>query len=85
MIYLALAVNLVTAALGAATLASYVFIYTPLKRITTLNTVIGAIPGALPPLIEFTRLPGKFRQRLVSLCNPLFLAIASFPRHRLDV
>lgn len=45
---LMLAVNQLTAFLGALTLASYLFIYTPLKRITTLNTLIGAIPGAIP-------------------------------------
>ena len=44
-------VNSLTALLGAATLLSYLFVYTPLKRITTLNTIIGAIPGALPPLM----------------------------------
>ncbi len=54
LIYLALAVNLLTSVLGAVTLASYVFIYTPLKRVTTLNTAIGAIPGALPPLMGWT-------------------------------
>lgn len=51
LIYLALAVNLLTSVLGAITLVSYVFIYTPLKRVTWLNTAIGAIPGALPPLM----------------------------------
>ena len=50
LIYLAMAVNPLTSLLGAVTLGSYVFVYTPLKRVTTLNTVIGAIPGALPPL-----------------------------------
>jgi protoheme IX farnesyltransferase len=48
---LAFLVNLLTALLGALTLLSYVLIYTPLKRVTTLNTAIGAIPGALPPLM----------------------------------
>src|SRR2546425_8167294 len=47
-LYLALAVNLLTAGLAALTLASYVLLYTPLKRKTTLNTLIGAVPGALP-------------------------------------
>jgi protoheme IX farnesyltransferase len=51
---LALAVNLLTSLLGAATLVSYLFIYTPLKRVTWLNTHIGAIPGALPPLMGWT-------------------------------
>lgn len=54
MAYLALAVNLLTSLLGAATLLSYVFVYTPLKRFTSLNTAIGAIPGALPPLMGWT-------------------------------
>jgi protoheme IX farnesyltransferase len=51
LIYLTLAVNPLTGLLGAITLGSYLFIYTPLKRVTTLNTVVGAIPGALPPLM----------------------------------
>ena len=54
LIYLAMAVNLLTSVLGAVTLISYVFIYTPLKRVTWLNTAIGAIPGALPPLMGWT-------------------------------
>ncbi len=83
MIYLALAVNLATAALGAATLLSYVFIYTPLKRITTLNTVIGAIPGALPPLMGWAAARGGISREgwslFAILCFwqlPHFLAIA---------
>ena len=45
--YLGIAVNLLTAGLAALTLASYVLFYTPLKRKTSLNTLIGAVPGAL--------------------------------------
>jgi protoheme IX farnesyltransferase len=44
--------------LTAATLVSYVFLYTPLKRVTTLNTLIGAVPGALPPVIGWTAMTG---------------------------
>jgi protoheme IX farnesyltransferase len=51
LIYLALKVNLLTAVLGAATLSSYLFVYTPLKRVTPFNTIVGAVPGALPPLM----------------------------------
>jgi protoheme IX farnesyltransferase len=51
LVHLALFVNLLTSLLGAITLLSYVLVYTPLKRVTTLNTAIGAIPGALPPLM----------------------------------
>jgi protoheme IX farnesyltransferase len=54
LIYLALAVNVLTSLIGAVTLASYVFIYTPLKRVTWLNTAVGAIPGALPPVMGWT-------------------------------
>jgi heme o synthase len=54
LIYLAVAVNLLTSLLGAITLITYVFVYTPLKRVTWLNTAIGAVPGALPPLMGWT-------------------------------
>jgi protoheme IX farnesyltransferase len=57
--YLALLVNPVTSVLGAVTLVSYLFIYTPLKRVTWLNTPIGAIPGALPPLMGWTAARGE--------------------------
>lgn len=50
-LYLAFAVNLISAILAAATIVIYLFAYTPLKRISTANTLVGAIPGALPPLI----------------------------------
>jgi protoheme IX farnesyltransferase len=59
LIYLAAAVNGITAAIGAVTLISYVLIYTPLKRVTWLNTAIGAIPGALPPLMGWTAARGE--------------------------
>jgi len=57
-IYLALAVNPLTAFLGAFTLTSYIFVYTPLKRISTACTIIGAIPGAIPPLMGWTAATG---------------------------
>ena len=50
-VYLAVATNLLAAIIAAATIVIYIFGYTPLKRITTTNTLVGAIPGALPPLI----------------------------------
>ena len=43
-------VNQLTATLGLATILLYLFVYTPLKKITWLNTTIGAIPGAMPAL-----------------------------------
>jgi len=59
LIYLALVVNLLTSVLAAITLVSYLFIYTPLKRVTWLNTAIGAVPGALPPLMGWTAARGE--------------------------
>jgi protoheme IX farnesyltransferase len=59
LLVLALAVNAPTAWLGALTLASYLFVYTPLKRLTAWNTAIGAIPGALPPLMGWTAARGE--------------------------
>jgi protoheme IX farnesyltransferase len=53
-VYLLYFVNALTAGLAALTLGSYVLLYTPLKRRTTLNTLIGAIPGALPILGGWT-------------------------------
>jgi protoheme IX farnesyltransferase len=51
--------NLLAGTLTAATIASYVLLYTPLKRFTTWNTLIGAIPGALPPLIGWAAAEGR--------------------------
>ena len=50
-LYLIWAVNLLSALLGLLTLASYLFLYTPLKTRTPLSTLVGAFPGAMPPLI----------------------------------
>ncbi|MDE0826498.1 MAG: heme o synthase [Akkermansiaceae bacterium] len=50
-IHLAVKVNIEAAYIAALTIGVYVFIYTPLKRKSSVNTLIGAIPGALPPLI----------------------------------
>ena len=46
--------------LSAITLVIYAFIYTPLKRGSEINTLVGAIPGALPPLIGATAVTGHF-------------------------
>jgi len=73
LLYLAYAVNLLTSFLGAATLASYLFVYTPLKRVTTLNTLIGAVPGAIPPLMGWTAARGEVSAAGWSLFAILFL------------
>ena len=48
---LAALTNIVAAAVAAFTIVTYVLVYTPLKPVTPLATIIGAVPGALPPLI----------------------------------
>lgn len=58
-LYLGVLVNWLTAFLGAFTLTSYVFVYTPLKRISTACTVIGAVPGAIPPLMGWAAATGS--------------------------
>ncbi len=57
-VYLALRVNALSAGLAAAAAASYVLLYTPLKRLTALCTLAGAIPGALPPMIGWSAAQG---------------------------
>ncbi len=57
--YLAAACNSLSATLAAVTVLLYVFAYTPLKRISTTNTLIGAIPGAIPPLIGWAAVRGE--------------------------
>lgn len=53
-VYLYLAVNQLTAALGLVVIVGYVLLYTPLKTKTSASTAIGAVPGALPPLMGWT-------------------------------
>ena len=57
-IHLAVKVGALPAILAAATVAIYVFIYTPMKRLSSLNTLVGAIPGAIPPVIGWTAVSG---------------------------
>lgn len=64
--------NLLTALLGALTFISYLYLYTPLKRRTTLNTVVGAIPGALPPLIGWAAVRGTLDIQALLLFAILF-------------
>jgi protoheme IX farnesyltransferase len=59
LIYLAVLVNPLTSVVGAVTSVSYLFIYTPLKRVSWLNTLVGAVPGALPPLMGWTAARGE--------------------------
>ena len=75
------------AIVAAAILLSYVLAYTPLKKKTTFNTLVGAIPGALPPLMGWAAAQGNFSYKAWTLFAiiffwqmPHFLAIAWFCR-----
>ena len=83
LLWLAQAVNLLTAVLGAATLAGYVFVYTPMKRVSSLATVVGAAPGAMPPVMGWAAYTGALGPGAWALFGilffwqlPHFLAIA---------
>ncbi len=73
-VYLALTVRQPLAIVAAAfAFASYVFLYTPLKRTTTLNTLVGAVPGAMPAVIGWTAVTNSFDPAAVVLFAVLFL------------
>jgi protoheme IX farnesyltransferase len=72
-LYLAHETNVLTGTLTLLTAVSYVAIYTPLKRVTTINTFIGAVPGALPPLIGWTAARGIIEWPGVALFAILFV------------
>jgi len=55
---LAAAANLLAAAIAALTLVVYAHVYTPMKRVTSFSTVVGAVPGALPPMIGWAAARG---------------------------
>lgn len=70
---LAAGVSLISAVVALTTLLTYVLVYTPLKRRSSLATVIGAIPGALPPVIGWTAARGELSQGAWVLFGIVFL------------
>jgi len=69
---LALAYGMLAALLGLGTLLAYALVYTPLKRHTSLNTVVGAIPGAMPPLLGYVAITGELGPWAFMLFGILF-------------
>lgn len=63
----------ITAGLGLLTWASYLLVYTPLKRVTPLSLLVGAVPGALPPVLGWTAAGAPLDQRALALFALLFL------------
>jgi protoheme IX farnesyltransferase len=72
-IYLAAVVNLLASVLTALTLLTYLFLYTPLKRKTPLCVLVGAFPGAVPPLIGWAAASGQLNAGAWTLYAILFL------------
>jgi protoheme IX farnesyltransferase len=66
-------VNALTAILGALTMGSYLFLYTPLKQRSHLSTVIGALPGAVPPLMGYAASYGSLTNEAWTLFAILFV------------
>src|SRR5438445_13836351 len=71
--YLAIVCNALSAALTAITIVIYIFAYTPLKRASTANTAVGAIPGAIPPMIGWAAPRGDIGPGAWSLFIIVFL------------
>ena len=72
-VYLWFACNSLTAVLAAITVAIYIFAYTPLKRVSTFNTLVGAVPGALPPMIGWAAARNSLDAGAWSLFTIVFL------------
>jgi protoheme IX farnesyltransferase len=73
LVVLAVGVNLASAFLAALTLMLYILAYTPLKKTTPLSTLVGALPGALPPLIGWAAASGSIAGGGLALFAILFL------------
>src|SRR5579864_1974575 len=72
-VYLAVAVNPLASVLAVLTLLTYLFVYTPLKRKTPLCVLVGAFPGAMPPLIGWAGAAGRLNIEAGILCGIVFL------------
>jgi len=72
-VYLAAVVNLLASVLAVLTLLTYLFLYTPLKRKTSLCVLVGAFPGAMPPLIGWAAAAGQLNSEAWALYAILFL------------
>ncbi|MGF1678693.1 MAG: heme o synthase [Candidatus Methylacidiphilales bacterium] len=89
--YLYMNINPLTMLMAAASLFIYLFVYTPLKRVSVWNTLVGAVPGALPPVIGWTAARDAIDVECLLFFGlqfcwqmPHFLAIAWFARHEYE-
>ena len=88
---LAATTNWLTATLSALTIISYVLVYTPMKRVNSASTLVGAVPGALPPVMGYTAATGEIGLAAVLMFAilfvwqlPHFLSIAWLYREEYD-
>lgn len=72
-LYLAFTTNVLTGVLALATVAAYLGLYTPLKRISPISTLVGAFPGAMPPLLGWTAIRGRVEVEAVVLFTIVFV------------
>lgn len=72
-IYLAFTTNVLTGVLAITTVAAYLGLYTPLKKISPISTLVGAFPGAMPPLLGWTAIRGKVEIEAVVLFTIVFV------------
>jgi len=72
LLYLALFINLFAAGLGLLTLGSYLLLYTPLKRVTWYSTIVGGLPGALPPVLGWVAVKNEISSGSLVLFVILF-------------
>lgn len=73
LVYLGLALNWLTALLGLMALGSYVLVYTPLKKVSSLSTLVGAVPGAIPPMMGWVAVSDRLEPGAWALFGLLFL------------
>lgn len=72
-VVLALWANLLTSLLGLMVVVTYVLCYTPLKRVSGINTLVGAVPGALPPVLGWAAVHGSIGKEALALFLILFI------------
>lgn len=72
-LYLALTTNVLTGFLAIATVAAYLGLYTPLKKLSPISTLVGAFPGAMPPLLGWTAARGKVEIEALVLFTIVFI------------
>ena len=72
-VYLAFTTNILTGILALCTVGAYLGLYTPLKKVSPISTLVGAFPGAMPPLLGWTAIRGKVEIEALVLFTIVFV------------